>query len=399
MKTSQFQAGNLKNYIDVWQTATDDLNVLDWVAHCHIKFINNELPIQTEMQRAIKFNEKESIIIDEEIAKLLAKGVLVHSQHEPGEFISPIFLRLKKNAIDYIMILNLKELNSFVEYEHFKMESLRFVTDMMTPNCYMASIDIKDAYYTVPIALEHQKYLKFAWWNTLYQYTCLPHGLSSAPRIFTKIMKPVFQTLRKQGHMSSSYIDDCYLQGETYNECADNVDVSTSRLKQLGFFPHEEKSQMVPTQQITYFGFELNSITMTVTLTKERATNIKQKCATILAAKQVTILKLAHVIGHLVSSFPGVEHGPLYYRSLEHEKTTSLANHHGHYDAQITLSADYVSDLHWWVNNVETATKQISHGEPRVFSYKLTHPPMDGAAFATVIGLVGDGSQKKLTHI
>ena len=265
------------------------------------------------------------------------------------------------------MILNLKELNSFVEYEHFKMESLRSVTDMMTPNCYMASIDIKDAYYTVPIALEHQKYLRFAWWDTLYQYTCLPNGLSSAPQIFTKIMKPVFQTLRKQGHMSSSYIDDCYLQGETYNECADNVDVSTSRLKQLGFFPHEEKSQMVPTQQITYLGFELNSITMTVTLTKERATNIKQKCATILAAKQVTILKLAHVIGHLVSSFPGVEHGPLYYRSLEHEKTTSLANHHGHYDAQITLSADSVSDLHWWVNNVETATKQISHGEPRVF--------------------------------
>ena len=69
----------------------------------------------------------------------------------------------------------------------------------------------------------------------------------------------------------------------------------------------------------------------------------------------------------IVSSFPGVQHGPLYYRSLEHEKTTSLANHHGNYDAQVTLSADSISELHWWVNNVETATKRISHGEPRVF--------------------------------
>ena len=129
----------------------------------------------------------------------------------------------------------------------------------------------------------------------------------------------------------------------------------------------QEKSQMVPTQQITYLGFELNSITMTVTLTKERATKIKQKCATILAAKQHTILNLAHVIGHLVSSSPGVEHGPLYYRSSVHEKTISLANHHRNYDAQITLSADSVSDLHWWVNNVETATKQICHIEPCVF--------------------------------
>ena len=39
---------------------------------------------------------------------------------------------------------------------------------MMTSNCYTATIDIKDAYYTVPIAAEHQKYLKFAWRDTLY---------------------------------------------------------------------------------------------------------------------------------------------------------------------------------------------------------------------------------------
>ena len=96
MNTSQFQAGNLKNYIDVWQTATDDLDVLDWVAHCHIKFINNELPIQTEMQRAIKFNEKESIIIDKEIAKLLAKGVLVHSSMNQGSSYLLSFYGLRK---------------------------------------------------------------------------------------------------------------------------------------------------------------------------------------------------------------------------------------------------------------------------------------------------------------
>ena len=96
MKTSQFQAGNLKNFIDVWHTATDDLDVLDWVAHCHIKFINNEPPIQTEMQRAIKFNGKESIIIDKEIEKLLAKGVLVHSQHEPGDSYLLSFYGLRK---------------------------------------------------------------------------------------------------------------------------------------------------------------------------------------------------------------------------------------------------------------------------------------------------------------
>ena len=48
------------------------------------------------------------------------------------------------------------------------MKSLRSVTDMMTSNCYTATIDIKDAYYTGPTAAEHQKYLKFAGRDTLY---------------------------------------------------------------------------------------------------------------------------------------------------------------------------------------------------------------------------------------
>lgn len=41
------------------------------------------------------------------------------------------------------------------------MDTLQSVISLMTPNCFMASIDLKDAYYSVPIAVAHQKYLKF----------------------------------------------------------------------------------------------------------------------------------------------------------------------------------------------------------------------------------------------
>ena len=65
-----------------------------------------------------------------------------------------------------------------------------------TPGCFMTSIDLKDAYYSVAMALEHKKCLKFVWRNQLYAFTCHPMGLTSSPRIFTKILKPVFATLR-----------------------------------------------------------------------------------------------------------------------------------------------------------------------------------------------------------
>lgn len=65
---------------------------------------------------------------------------------------------LVKNGVDYRMILNLKELNKFTVYQHFKIDSLKTVTDLMTQGCFMASADIKDAYDTVSIVTEHQKY-------------------------------------------------------------------------------------------------------------------------------------------------------------------------------------------------------------------------------------------------
>jgi hypothetical protein len=53
------------------------------------------------------------------------------------------------------------------------------------------------------------------------------NGLASAPRIFTKIMKPVFSTLRKKGQANVSYIDDSLVVSRTKAECVDNIHASS----------------------------------------------------------------------------------------------------------------------------------------------------------------------------
>ena len=363
---SYCQAGRLQQFVPAWKEISDDPVILDWVEHCHIEFIDNVPPVQKGGYKTIKFNDSESAIIDAEIKKLLKKGVIVESAHSEGEFVSTIFLRLKKNGIDYRMILNLKELNNYVVYRHFKMDSLKSVTDLMTQGCFMASVDIRDAYYTVPIAMEHQTYLKFAWRDKLYQYTCLPNGLASAPRIFTKLLKPVFTILRKKGHLSSSYIDDCYLQGESYDECYDNVQDTVLLLQELGFPIHDEKSVLIPSQILTFLGFVLNSVTMTVQLTANRKEKLKNSCLKLVSKDQCTIQNLAEVIGLIVSSLPGVEYGPLHYRTLERDKTYALREHKGNFGASMTLSQSSKAELNWWIVNVDTSSQLISHGEPEL---------------------------------
>lgn len=145
-----------------------------------------------------------------------------------------MFLRPKKDG-NYRLILNLKQLNENIEYAHFKMEILCTALRLIQPGCYMGSVDLSDAYYNVNITVSDRKFLRFIWKGTLYQYTCLPNGLSSAPRLFTKLLKPVYASLRSKGYVSVAYIDDSYLQGETYEQCLQNIQETKEPFEQLGF--------------------------------------------------------------------------------------------------------------------------------------------------------------------
>ena len=248
-------AGRLKYFSTCWEQLTSDSIILEYVTGVKIEFHNGTQPYKHKV-RACNFNAVEQAIVASEIQKLAEKGVIIPSTHEEGEFISTIFLRSKKDG-KYRTILNLKQFNEFVQYKHFKMDTLDMVIKLMKPGCYMASIDLQDAYYTLPVHPDHQKFLKFKFQDTLYQYTCLPNGLSSAPRIFTKLLKPVYSTLRRMGHVISGYIDDSYLQGDTYDECAQNVQASSQLLTELGFLTHPGKSVLTPCQELVFFGLLL----------------------------------------------------------------------------------------------------------------------------------------------
>lgn len=183
---------------------------------------------------------------------------------------------------------------------------------MMTPGCFMASIDLKDAYCSVRISTDHQKYLKFIFNGSLYQYTCLPNGLSCAPRVFTKLLKPVDATLYNLGYLSLDYVDDSYLQGDTSSECLENVNCMASLFKKLGFYLHPTKSIVIPNQQLIFLGFVLNSIAMTVTPSEGKIQKLVTACRSLLNNSNPTIEEVCQVIGLIVSNFPGAKYGPLH---------------------------------------------------------------------------------------
>ncbi len=220
-------------------------------------------------------------IIDAEVHKLLTLEVIEKCLHCRGEYISNIFLRQKPNNT-YRVILDLKDLNESVQYHHFKMDTFKTALNLVTPNCWFGSVDLKHAYYSCLIRPADRKYLRFVWNRQLYQFRVLPNGLSEAPRKFTKLLKVVFSALRKKGHTNVGFIDDSLLQRDDRSECQDNIVDSVRLMDKLGFTDHPGKSVLMPCQVMEFLGFIIDSVSMTVRLSDRKCDKIKSACADIL---------------------------------------------------------------------------------------------------------------------
>ena len=231
-RSNEFKACKLKHYFHKWKELTSDKKILQTVLGPKLEILGD--PPVKHNSYIPQFSKEDESAADLEIQKLFAKDVITKCEHETGEYISPIFIRQKPVGSSRL-ILNLKNLNEDMPYIHFKMKTLQSMLSLSTPGCYLASVDLKDAYYSVPIHPDHDKFLKFIWKNQFYKFLVLPNGLCCGPRKFTKLMKPPIATLRLDGHIIAIYIDDLINVGLTFDECVENVITSIKLFNSLEF--------------------------------------------------------------------------------------------------------------------------------------------------------------------
>jgi hypothetical protein len=74
-----------------------------------------------------------------------------------------------------------------------------------------------------------------------------------------------------------------------YRDCNENIRDTVDLIDSLGLTIHPVKSIIIPTQEIQYMSFILNSREMTVQLTREKALTIKKLCQNILLLEYISI--------------------------------------------------------------------------------------------------------------
>ena len=277
-------------------------------------------------------------------------------------------MRRKKDG-SYRMILNLKDMNKLIEKKKFKMETLKSAISLMKENCFFASLDLKEAYFSVNIRKEFRKLFRFRFDGILYEFMALPQGYTESPRIFTKLLKPVLGFLRSRGHNLVAYIDDSLLQGDTKEECFDNVRETGELMDNLGYTVHPEKSVFQPNQRILFLGFLLDSISMTVSVSDEKRTNVCEKIVKLLEKKRCSIRDFASVLGSLVALDPGVWIGPIFWKRLEIEKIQQLRYSKYNYEKFFKLSKTAKEDLTWWLENMQNYPSPVKQNHPKIVLY------------------------------
>jgi hypothetical protein len=101
----------------------------------------------------------------------------------------------------------------------FRMDTLADLAPQLKPGDVLFKADVQDAYYHLRLRRCDRDELLFRIAGRFFRPLALNCGLSAAPWLFTKFLRPVVQELRRQFHRLISYLDD--LSGAPRTDCPD----------------------------------------------------------------------------------------------------------------------------------------------------------------------------------
>ena len=294
--------GSLQKNVQFWESISAPENIV-----CMIKY-GYKLPFMNTPNSAYFKNNVSAFendnFVSESIRQLVKLGSVIETNYIP-HVVSP--LSVASNAAGKRrLILDLRYINSHLYKEYIKFDDWHCFEHFLKPNSFAYKFDLKQGYHHVDIFPAHQTFLGFSWnvegRRRHYVFTVLAFGLSSAPYLFTKLLRPLVRLWRSFGVQICVYLDDGIGTETSQEKAKVNSAFVKETLARAGFVTNEEKSVWKPSSILTWIGISMDLKQNILFIPDSRVDSIGLCISNILTTPYTSARKLAELTGKLIST-------------------------------------------------------------------------------------------------
>ena len=266
------------------------------------------------------------------------------------DFESTVFVVPKKDG-KFRLCTDYRALNEFQAKTPFKMDTLQSVADCIQPNDFGMLVDLTDCYLTMGLHPAQRKYCRFRHPVTgrRMQWKTVSFGMSEAPRICTKLLRPLMGLLKRLGVRCVLYIDDLLILHQDRTTLARGMAVAMHLLQnQVGLNLKTSKCSFRPSREFTCLGFVWNTETMQCSVPRARLWEAQRTARRLVKGGDAPLATrdLARFVGKVTAMTRGITGAKR--RLLYIQQQLGVAVREGGFTGRVALSTASLRALAWW---------------------------------------------------
>lgn len=336
--------GCLTDYQTKWKEMGANKFVLKTITGSRIPFMKKPPLIYPSTRVIQKFATKPSPEMSRKIWELKNLNILETPIKRNPSYFSRMFL-VKKSDGGLRPIIDLRGLNKYVKTKPFHLISQASVPNFLQQDDWLVKIDLSQAYFHIPIAHSHRPFLRVSYLGEILQMTCLPFGLSSAPRLFAAITCWIAEILRKRGGRVLVYLDDFLLAHQDRTILSFQAAEAVELLSVLGWQVNSGKSIIVPTQNIEFLGLIWKTHENIISLPTKKRIIITTVLEKMLRIKACNLRQLQHLLGLLNFACMVVARGRLHCRHMQ----MMIRQFQNDPRRVVCIANAALTDMRWWL--------------------------------------------------
>ena len=212
-----------------------------------------------------------------------------------------VLSKQEETSTKHRLISDCRELNQFVETKKFRLQNLHNIFPFLKKGDWSAKIDLKDAYFHLPLHQSLKPYLRMEVGGEYWEFQAGCFGLNVMPHLFMQVMKVLEKKWRSQGIICFIYLDDILLLGPTKKLVQKHLLILIQDILEAGFKVNPKKCVLEPTQVINHLGFSLNLKEGKLQISPQKLKMVKKELGKLVTKDNLSCRKMASILGQVRS--------------------------------------------------------------------------------------------------